>query len=330
MKILPVLLVLFPVAAAAADWTSRALAELAVYPEFRAPATVVARDEASLAAEVMGRILAMPVRAGESVARGAVLVRLDDAASRIEVDRARAQLGLVDNRIRLAEAQLQQSRALAARGFVSADGLRVRETELGVLRSERDAARAALAAARLALARSVVRAPYAGVVRERLANVGDLAAPGTPLLRLAASADAEVRAQVPVDHIEALRVAAGWTLHAGGQSHALRLHRVSPVVEAAGQVREVVMHGAAALAPGLAGELRWRSITPYLPPAYVQQRDGRLGAYVERDGEPAFVPLPQAQPGRPVAVDWPPGTRLIDDGRFALALPGAASSGAAQ
>ncbi len=330
MKIFPALLALLPLIAAAADWTSRPLAELAVYPEFRAPAAVVARDEASLAAEVSGRIVAMPVRAGEAVARGAVLVRLDDAGSRIEVDRARAQLGLVDNRIRLAEAQLQQARTLAGKGFLSADGLRVRETELGVLRSERDAARAALAGVQLALARSVLRAPYAGVVRERLANVGDLAVPGTPLLRLAASADAEVQAQVPVGQIDALRAAADWTLHAGGRIHALRLHRVSPVVDAAGQVSEVVMYSEFPLAPGLAGELRWRSVKPYLPPAYVQQREGALGAYVEREGEPVFVPLPQAQAGRPVAVDWAPDTRLIEDGRFELALPRAARTGAAQ
>ncbi|AVR87719.1 efflux RND transporter periplasmic adaptor subunit [Thauera aromatica] len=318
MKVLTVLLALWPLLVSAQGWNSRPLSTIALHPEFRAPAAVHPREEASLAAEVAARVVALPVRAGETAGRGAELARLDDAAYRIERERGRAQLVLVERRIGLARAQLEQARALAARGFISADGLRIRETELGVLQSERAAAAAALAGAELALARCVIRAPFDGVVRARLAAVGDLAAPGTPLLRFTASADAEVRAQVPAARIDSLLAASGWTFDAGGGSHALRLLRVSPLLEAAGQVREAVFAAAAALPPGLAGELRWRSARPHLPPAYVQQRDGVLGAWVERDGRPVFVALPEAQAGRPVAVDWPPATALIDEGRFAL------------
>lgn len=318
--LLSALLSLLASSASGAGWSARPLSELAIYPEFRAPATVVAREEASLAAEVSARIVAMPVREAEAVGRGEVLVRLDDAAYRIEVDRARAALALVDNRIRLAEAQLAQARALEGRGFISRDGLRIKETELGVLRSERDAAAAALAAARLDLARTTLRAPYAGVVRERIANVGDLAVPGTPLLRLAASRDAELRARVPVSAIASLRAAGEWTLVAGELRQAVTIRRISTLVEAAGQAQEVVLDSPAPLAPGLAGELRWRSVRPHLPPAYVQEREGVLGTWVERDGAPHFVALPQAEAGRPVALDWPGDARIIDEGRFGFAL----------
>lgn len=330
MKALLFLTLLLPLALQAAQWTSRPLAELAVYPEFRAPARVVAREEAKLAAEVSAAIVAMPVRAGEAVARGAELVRLDPAAFRIEVERARAQLRLVENRIRLARAQLEQSRALAGRGFISADGLRVRETEAAVLASERDAARAALAAAELALARCTIRAPYAGVVDERLLNVGDLATAGTPLLRFVASADAEVRARVPAGQVAALQTAGALTLVAGDGSYPLRIRRISPVLDAAGQVREVVLDSAAALPPGLAGELRWRSAVAHLPPTYLQQREGVLGAWVEREGKPAFVALPLAQAGRPAAVDWAASVRVIDEGRFGVGLAATPAAGTVQ
>ncbi|NLF54347.1 MAG: efflux RND transporter periplasmic adaptor subunit [Thauera phenolivorans] len=324
--VLGALLALLTSGAFGAGWTARPLSELAVYPEFRAQATVVAREEASLAAEVSARIVAMPVREAEAVGRGEVLVRLDDAAYRIEVDRARAALALVDNRIRLAEAQLSQARSLEGRGFISRDGLRIKETELAVLRSERDAAAAALAAARLDLARTTLRAPYAGVVRERIANVGDLAVVGTPLLRLAASRDAELRARVPVSAIDSLRAAGEWTLVAGELRQAVTIRRVSTLVEAAGQVREVVLDSPAPLAPGLAGELRWRSARPHLPPAYVQEREGTLGTWVERDGEPHFIALPQAEAGRSVALDWPADARIIDEGRFGFALEASAAT----
>ena len=318
MQTLLALILIWPLALQAADWTSRPLHEVAVFAEFRAPAAVVAADEAQLAAEVGARIVAMPVRAGEAAARGAELVRLDDASYRLERQRTQAQLRLVERRIALARAQLEQSRALSQRGFISADGLRIRETELEVLIAERDAAQAAHAAAELALARCVIRAPYAGVVRERHAAVGELATPGTALLSFAASADVEVRAQVPAAQIASLQAVAELVLQAGGGAHVLRLRRVSPLLDAAGQVREVVLDPLSPLPPGLGGELRWRSVTPQLPPAFVQQRDGVLGAWVEREGAPVFVVLPQAQAGRAVTVDWSPATRVIDEGRFTL------------
>lgn len=318
MRLFLVVLLACPLAAQAAEWTTRALADVAVFAVFRAPATVVARDEAQLATEVGARIVAMPVREGESVAKGAELLRLDDASYRLELQRAQAQLQLIDRRIALAQAQLEQSRALAGRGFISADGLRIRETELGVLRAERDAARAAIGVAELALARCVIRAPYAGVVRERRAAVGDLAVPGAPLIGFAAHADAEVRAQVPARQISSLQAARELTLEADGVSHTLKLRRASPLLDAAGQVREVVLDSPVPLPPGLGGELRWRGPMPQLPPAYVQQRDGVLGAWVEREGVPVFIALPAAQAGRPVTVDWPLDTRLIDAGRFTL------------
>lgn len=331
MRILMSLLFLLPSCAIAQDWSARALGEIAIYPEFRAPATVVAVEEARIAAEVGARIVAMPARTGVALARDAELVRLDDAAFRIELDRARAQVALIDSRIGLARAQLDQARALAGRGFISADGLRIRETELGVLQRERDAARAAEAAAELALARTVIRAPFAGVVRERLAAVGDLAAPGTPLLSLAASADAEVHARVPAAQVDGLLAAVPPTLVAGGAEHALRIVRVSSVLDAAGQARDVILAAATALPPGLAGELRWRSRVPHLPPAYLQQREGRLGAWRVRDGEPQFVVLPEAQAGRPAAVDWPADTTVVDEGRFAIGLQApAAATGSAR
>ncbi|WP_341647692.1 hypothetical protein [Thauera humireducens] len=55
----------------------------------------------------------------------------------------------------------------------------------------------------------------------------------------------------------------------------------------------------------------------------MQQRDGALGAWIEREGVTVFVVLPQAQAGRPVTVDWPPATRIVDEGRFNLPPRGA-------
>ena len=56
MQLLLALILIWPLALQAAEWTSRPLQELAVFAEFRAPAAVVAADEARLAAEVGARM----------------------------------------------------------------------------------------------------------------------------------------------------------------------------------------------------------------------------------------------------------------------------------
>lgn len=314
-----------PAIVTAADWSSRPLSELAVHPEFRVAASVEAQDEAQLSAEVAGRVTALPPRVGERLRKGAVVARIDDRQYRIDVSQAEAQLSVMDNRIRLAEAQLAQSESLAAQQFISADALRIRRTDLAVLRSERGATRAALASARLALEKTVIRAPFDGVVRSRKASVGDLAAPGTALLTLAAMSDVEVLARVPRAQLEALRRARKWQLVAGDTVVPLTVKRVSALVNPAEQTREVIFAASAALSPGVAGEVRWESPETYLPPTFVQQREGRLGAFVDEGGKAVFRVLPNAQAGRPVAVDWPIETSVIDVGRFALELPAGAA-----
>ena len=81
--LLPFLL-LFSSPLRAAEWSPRPLAEIAVYPEYRAPATVVAQEEARIAAELSARVVETdefaPPPDGGADARG-------------HVDYARRQLG---------------------------------------------------------------------------------------------------------------------------------------------------------------------------------------------------------------------------------------------
>lgn len=313
---------LLPLTVQAADLTTRPLSELAVYPTYRVNAAANPVDEAQLGMAVAGRIDALPVRIGETVRRGARLVALDDREYRIARDRARAQADLVASQLKLAESQLAQNRALADRNFLSPDALRVKETELAVRQNELAAARQALAAAELALTRTVLSAPFDGVVKARLASVGDYVAAGAPVLVLAASATPEIRASVPVAQIASLRAAKAWVLDAAGLEVPLALKRVSPLVDRAAQAQDVIFAPTRPMPIGLAGEVRWQGGQPMLPPAYVQKRDGVFGVYVMEGEAPRFRPLPEAQQGRPVPVpaDWPASLAVIDEGRFQIGL----------
>lgn len=306
----------------AAPTATRPLGELVTYPSYRASASADPRFESKLAFAVGGRIARIEVRIGETVREGQRLARLDDREYRIGADRARAQLALVRNQITLAESQLAQSEALARDKFLSNEALRIRRTELAVRRSERDAARQALAAAELDLERTALHAPFDAVVAERSASVGDFVSPGQSVLMLAATAEPEIRARIPVAQVAELEAAGQWTLVAAGLQVPVRLVRVSQLVDKAGQTREAVFAPLAPMPVGLAGEVRWQGRTPLLPPGYVQQRDGRFGVFVQPGAAPEFRPLTRAEAGRPVPVpaDWPLDLPVVDEGRFQIGL----------
>ncbi|HVL75792.1 MAG TPA: efflux RND transporter periplasmic adaptor subunit [Noviherbaspirillum sp.] len=306
---------------AAPAYTVKSLEELAVYPQSRAVARVVPENESRIAAEVSARIQEIPVAVGQPVRKGDVLVRLDQSQYQLALEQASSQVELLSNRHKLAQLQYEQARSLAESNFISSQALEQRRTELAVLESELKIARNSVSQAQLALRRTVLRAPFPGVVRERLAGEGEMAAPSQPILTLVEHARSEVRAQVPLGDVPSLRKAREIAFRLGQARHPVKIERITPLVDPHAQTREVILRMQETLAAGVAGELLWTSTTPYLPAAYVQQFRGRLGVWVEEGGKPVFKPVPDAQTGRPVALDWPLDTRIVDDGRFALAGP---------
>ncbi len=316
------ILCLLPLAAHAAAPTTRPLGELVTYPTYRVSATADPLFESQLAFAVGGRIAQVNARVGELVSKDQVVMALDDREYRIAVARAQAQLSLVTNQIALAESQLKQSESLAQDKFISPDALRVKRTELAVRRSERDASRQALAAAKLDLTRAQLRAPFDAVVASRRASLGDFVSPGAPVLVLAATAVPEIRASVPVQQIASLQAAKGWVLAASGMDIPLKLVRVSRLVDKAGQTQEAVFAPLREMPVGLSGELRWQGTRALLPPGYIQRRDGQFGVFVKAGEATEFRPLSGVQAGRPVEVptDWPLALPVVDEGRFQIGL----------
>lgn len=308
----------FCAAGAEPAYTVKTLEQLATYPQARAVAQVVPDNESRIAAELSARIEDIPVRVGQAVRKGDVLVKLDPRQFRLELQQAESRIELLRNRYKLAQLQFEQAQSLHASQFISAQALEQRRTELAVLDSELKIARHQVSQARLALDKTQLRAPFAGAVRERTAGEGELAAPGQPIVTLVEHARNELRARVPTRELAELQAARSIEFRQAQQAYPAKIVRIAPVVDARAQTRDVILKAAQPLLSGSAGELVWTSATPHLPAAYLQQRGDRLGVWVDEGGKPVFKPLPGAQAGRPVALDWPLRTRIVDDGRHAL------------
>ncbi len=306
--------------------TLRPLAEVAIRPERTAPATVVARNESKVAAEVAGRLLSWTRDVGQSVQRGELLAEIDATDHRLNRDRAQAQLDAALARMEWALAAQRRARELVAQGFQSAETVGLRDTEVNALEAEIAAARGAVALAQAQLARARVVAPFAASIRQRFAQAGEWVSPGTPLFLLVELGGAELSAAVPAAEVSSLRNATAVIFESAAAGVSVRLLRVSPTVSAPARTQEARLAlPADAPPPGTEGRLRWRDERPHLPAELVVRRqiDGRsqLGVFVVAGGQARFVPLPDAQEGRAAlapAAALPPAARIVVAGQAML------------
>ena len=153
-----------------------------------------------LAAEVAGRITwaAPGLRNGARVDSGALLFRIEPVAHELRVAQAESALAEAEWRAAAERAAGRAARAEWAEEEGEApDPLALREPQLAAAEAALRAARAALRNAERDLERTEVRAPRAGLVAARSAEVGEWAAPGRALLELLSIGAAEVRVALP-------------------------------------------------------------------------------------------------------------------------------------
>ena len=296
----------------------RSFEQLAIRPQREAPAAVVARNEARLSAEVAGRVLRWTADAGGRVARGDLLVELEPADYRLARDQARAAVDASQARLKLAESQLVRARELVAQGFFSQEALNSRETEVQLMRTELASNRAQLAAAERSLAKTRITAPFAGSVKERLAQTGEFVAAGTPLYVLTQTDGAELSARVALADVASVKASPKLEFVGVDQVVPLKLLRTSATVTAPARTVEVRLAPTQPLVVGSAGQLRWVEERPHVPAAVVVQRERRLGVFVVDNGRAKFVPLPDAQEGRAAPAALAPAAQVVVSGQAAL------------
>ncbi len=161
----------------------------------KAQGEVRPKREITVAPQISGRIsyVSPAFIDGGFIRKGQLLVRLE--AEDYELAVVRAQSGVASAEQRLLREQAEAELALQdleELGLTDASALARREPQLAEARASLEAARAQLQDARLALKRTGIYAPFAGRVRERNANIGQIAATGQPLGRIFATDVVEV------------------------------------------------------------------------------------------------------------------------------------------
>jgi RND family efflux transporter MFP subunit len=170
--------------------------------------------QARVSAQTAGRVMSVEVDVDDRVRAGQALLRLSDVEQQSALRAATAQRHAAEAGLREAEARWRRSAELVARQLVSRAEHDVATAAHEAALASRDVTVAAERAAREQVEYTRVRAPFAGVVQQRLVEPGEAVGVGQPLLVVHAPGSLRVVAQLPEtvaqslrgrDHLEARR-----------------------------------------------------------------------------------------------------------------------------
>ena len=205
------------------------------HPEiYEAMGTVLAQTTSILSSKLMGTVRSILVEEGQPVKAGQPLVLLDQRQVSAQLQQAEAALSEARKAEKAAASAQESARAAAELAHLNYDRyvLMLREeavtpqefdtvaarhrqaqaalTQAGSMvaaaRSRVQQARAAVAAASVTHKDAVINAAYDGVMVDKLVEVGDLAAPGTPLVKIERTGNYRVDLELPEGHILSVRI----------------------------------------------------------------------------------------------------------------------------
>lgn len=158
---------------------------------FPAESLVEAVQQATVGAQVAGRVLEVKADAGQSVRKGELLMRID---AREAEEAARAAEAQYAN----AKVNYERTKNLVAQKFMSS-------AALDKARADFDSAGANRAAAGASQSHASIVSPMNGIVARRHAEMGDMATPGKPLFTIYEPGGLRVTASVPQYRLQDMR-----------------------------------------------------------------------------------------------------------------------------
>jgi membrane fusion protein (multidrug efflux system) len=193
--------------------------------------------------EIGGRISEILFKEGQHVPKGSTLVRFDASVNAAEVQQARANL-------KLAQSKYDRAVELSQQNFISKQAKDEAENNLRV-------AEASVALASARLAKTEIKAPFAGVIGLRVVSIGDYVKEGADVVNLESIDPLKVDFRVP--EIYLAQVQAGQALTVAldalpGKSFTGKVYAVNPLLDAAGRavvIRAIVDNPDKSLRPGM-------------------------------------------------------------------------------
>lgn len=208
--------------------------EAATLPVYHAaPATIIAEQRIEVASRLMGYIRDIAVTEGQSVTRGQRLFTVDPIDVQGQVDQSRLGVRQAEDAYQDAKADYERFTNLFKEEVVSRQQFEKMKLQHDTAAARLEQAKVGLSTATGQLRYAAVSSPIAGVVTRKLADAGDLATPGQPVLVVENPSRLQVATQVPQAVLNNLKLGQVIAVEVDGLDQPLqaKVARLSPAAD---------------------------------------------------------------------------------------------------
>lgn len=227
--------------------------------QYIADGVVEAVRQSTIAAQVVGRITELGVKAGDTVKSGQIVARIDERAAAQQAAASQAQVAAAQAQLEAARKELGRSQRLYQKQYISQAALDQAEAQFKATQAQANAMLAQAGAASTETSFRTLRAPYTGVVAGVTTELGEMAAPGKILMNVYDPSRLRVVVNVPESYAGSINARSTVKLEFPGAPETMRWQdaqsvAVLPTADPAShtvQVRLTLMSNIAGLPPGM-------------------------------------------------------------------------------
>jgi RND family efflux transporter MFP subunit len=233
-----------------------------------------AETQSTVRAEVSGAVLQTLAEVGGTVRQGQDLARIDDSGIRDAFVSARSGVTTAQNTVQIAQRESDRADALSKAGAIADRQRDQAHNQLTSAQAMLADAQARLANAQKQLDKTVIKAPFAGVISARSVNAGDFVSPGTATFTIINPSTMRLEASVSAEALSEIRLGAPVQFAVNGygsRQFTGRITSINPVADpATRQVRVIatIPNNSGTLVSGLfaegkvAAQARTSSVVP--------------------------------------------------------------------
>lgn len=293
--------------------------ELTFYPSRSAPAKVIPLNHSVIPSEISALITNIHVDVGQKVKKGQLLTSLDCRNNQLIKKSENAKVSSLKNQLAFDDREAKRGKKLALNKNIGDAELDRRETQLLNTQAQLITQKAAFALAKLNVKRCEIKAPFNGVITQRIASVGNMIDIGKPVIKMLEVENSQVSALIANADMASFQQAQKYSFISNDIIYPLSFSALVPLINdnARSQEARFTLLNNLAIA-GSNGRLIWQSPYPFLPAHLLLLRNKVYGFFIIENNTAKFISVENAEEGRPIPLNIAEDSLIIVEGRHGL------------
>ncbi|MCW8928677.1 MAG: efflux RND transporter periplasmic adaptor subunit [Gammaproteobacteria bacterium] len=313
--------------------TVKPLEQLVFHPVKKAPAQVVTLQNSLLSSEISALVDKIYVQIGERVEKYQLLISLECDDYELNYQQIISEKNVLLAERQFTDYQFERSKKLIKSNSVSKEAHKRLSTKVAKNSAQIQLLNNKLKQSEKNISRCQIKAPFSGVIAERLVHLGEHVSPHTPLARLIDTENLEVEVQVPIVLIDNIDYSSLNFIYRNKQ-YPLKIRAIIPSIETRARHQKVRLSFLSEKTlPDAYGIVEITLRAMHIPANYLVSRNSQTGIFLLKklnntenhineaeEGlfKAQFYPIDNALTGRAAIIDLPLNTEVIISGRNAL------------